>query len=320
MSSLKNIYILGIGGVGGYFGGKIARALSAQHAKGSGINVYFVARGKHLEEIKKHGLILNTVEEKHIICKPTLATDAVADLPEPDLCIICVKSYDLNPLLQALQGKIKRNTVIVPLLNGVDIYDRVRSKITEAIVLPSCVYISTYIDKPGVVTQEGGNCTILFGKDPQNPSFDPAPLFDLFNISQIKYQWSDDPFPEIWIKFIFIASLGLVTAYTNKTFGQLLESPELKEYVHSIMKEIHAISVKKGINLPPEIVSLSMQKISKFPYETMTSLQRDVQKNAKKHEGEIFGGAVIRLGRETGIPTPVTQSIYEKLANDGKLL
>jgi 2-dehydropantoate 2-reductase len=314
MTDKKNIYVLGVGGVGGYFGGKMARAFSAQHNRESAFNVSFIARGTHLQEIKKHGLTLNTVEEKRIICQPAYATDTVADLPDPDICFICVKSYDLDSLMHRLKEKVKKGTVIIPLLNGVDIYDRVKSIIDEAIVLPACVYIATSVERPGVVTQQGGNCTILLGRDPCNLSYDPTPLFDLFNRSGIKFEWYDDPFPEIWTKFIFIASLGMVTASSKKTFGQIMESPELKNNAHSIMNEIYTIAVKKGVNLPSDIVSLSLEKAGNFPYDTMTSLQRDFALSPARHEGDIFGGTVIRLGRELGVPTPATESIYEKLA------
>ncbi len=312
MSNKKNIVVLGVGGVGGYFGGKLALASSSHGNGNSEFNVYYVARGDHLAEIRKHGLILNTVEEKRLLCRPTYATDSIAELPEPDICFICVKSYDLDALLQNLKEKVTKNSVIIPLLNGVDIYDRVTNIIESATILPACVYIATRVEKPGVVTQQGGNCTILFGTDPRNPEYDPRSLFSLLDSSSIKYKWHDDPFPEIWTKFLFIASLGMVTAFSQKTFGQILESPELTGYARSIMDEIYVIAVKKRIKLPPDIVAATLDKVRSFPYETMTSFQRDVQMNPDRHEGEILGGTVIRMGRELGVPTPITDTINQK--------
>src|SRR5512133_3463805 len=118
-----NIGIIGVGGVGGYFGGKICRLVSHD------INVYFVARGGHLEEIRKHGLHVSTTSEGEWVCKPTLATDCIDDLPVLDTCLLCVKSYDLKNVVSQLQNRVSASTLIIPLLNGIDIYDRIREDI-----------------------------------------------------------------------------------------------------------------------------------------------------------------------------------------------
>lgn len=128
-----DIGIIGIGGVGGYFGGKLTSLLKMEEYKNN-VHVYFIARNKHLDEIKKNGLILSTKVEGVFICTPTLATDNFHDLPELDLCILCIKGYDLSQILLSLREKIKKNTVMIPLLNGVDIYDRVRAIIPNGMV------------------------------------------------------------------------------------------------------------------------------------------------------------------------------------------
>ena len=206
-----NIGVIGIGGVGGYFGGKLTQLLNNT----KDLAIYFVARNQHLREIQKNGLILDT-DEGVMICKPTNATDNIPELPNLDFCLVCVKSYDLDKVLIQLKEKISSNTIILPLLNGVDIYERIRSRIYNGVVLPSCVYVGTHIEKYGKVTQRGGACTIFFGKDPQNDYFDPE-IFNLFKKSNIKFKWQENPYIEIWNKYIFVASFGLVTANFNKT-------------------------------------------------------------------------------------------------------
>jgi 2-dehydropantoate 2-reductase len=116
-----NIAVIGIGGVGGYFGGKLTQLLKDD----KNINIYFIARNQHLSEIKKNCLILDT-DEGIITCIPTLAMDNIAELPKLDLCLICVKSYDLEKVLFEIKSKITDKTMILPLLNGVDIYERIR--------------------------------------------------------------------------------------------------------------------------------------------------------------------------------------------------
>jgi 2-dehydropantoate 2-reductase len=300
-----NIAIIGIGGVGGYFGGKLTQLL--QHEKD--LNIYFIARGKHLEEIRRNGLLLDT-DDGQVICKPTSATDDISKLPQLDFCLICVKSYDLSNMLIRLKPKISNKTMILPLLNGFDIYERIRSVIHNGVVFPSCVYVGTHIEKPGKVVQRGGACTIHFGKDPENDYVDPG-IFSLFQKSNIKYNWLDDPYSEIWSKFIFIASFGIVTAGYNKTIGEVMKSEELSKCVKDIMQEIYLIADKKQIQLPSTIIDDSYTKGSKFPFETKTSFQRDYEVKDKKDERDLFGSAVIQMGKQYGVKIDSTEMVYD---------
>jgi 2-dehydropantoate 2-reductase len=244
---------------------------------------------------------------------PYRVTDQPETLPDPDLCLLCVKSYDLDEALHALSAKIKKTTIIVPLLNGVDIHERIRKTLKKGIVLPACAYVGTHIEEAGVVTQKGAPGIILVGKDPAFPGFDPGPLLTLFTNADIKFTWVEDPFPAIWEKFIFIAAFGLVTAYSEKTLGGVAANPELHEMVQKIMDEILAIAQRRGITLPPGIVETSVGKAGNFPYETKTSYQRDIESKGRLNEGDLFGGTIIRMGKEAGIDTPITKKIYEEI-------
>jgi 2-dehydropantoate 2-reductase len=302
-----NIAVIGTGGVGGYFGGKLA----AKAEKDNLTNIYFIARGRHLDEIRKNGLILDT-EQGSMICNPVLATDRISELPDLDFCLICVKCYDLENVLKKIKSKITEKTCILPLLNGVDIYERIRSVIKTGIVFPSCVYVGTHIEKPGKVRQRGGTCIIHFGKDPHN-NYTPEKILELINNAGISYNWTDDPYKEIWSKFIFIASFGLVTANFDKTIGEVMEDQKLSLHVKNIMTEILQIGLKKNINLPPDIIENSYMKGKKFPFETKTSFQRDYENRRKPDERDLFGGTVIRLGKELGIKTEATKEIYDSI-------
>lgn len=299
-----NIAIIGIGGVGGYLGGKLTQLIKDEKE----LNIFFFARNQHLNEIKKNGLILDT-DEGIITCVPTLATDNLSELPELDFCLICVKSYDLKNILVQLKSKITAKTMILPILNGVDIYERVRAIIKNGIVFPSCVYVSTHIEKPGKVTQRGAACTIHFGKDPNNDYVNPE-IFEILKKANINYNWTDNPYVEIWSKFIFIASFGMVTANYNKTIGEVLQSEELSRDVKNIMKEIYNIALQKNVSLPATIIEDSYTKGNKFPFETKTSFQRDYENTDKPDERDIFGGTIIRLGEQLGVKTEATKKIY----------
>jgi 2-dehydropantoate 2-reductase len=307
------IGIIGVGGVGGYFGGKLTQILP----NSKNLHVYFVARGAHLLEINKNGLLLDT-DEGSMTCTPTLATDAIKDLPQLDVCLVCVKGYDLDKVASQLKPKIAKNTLILPLLNGVDIYERIRSVIQDGIVLPACVYVATHIEKPGKVTQRGASCIIHFGNDPQKSYVDPQ-FFELFKKANIKFDWTGNPYPKIWGKFIFISSFGLVTACFNKTLGEVIQSDELSSHVKDIMAEIYTIALQKRVDLSPTIIDESFETGKKLPFEAKTSFQRDYENREKPDERDIFGGTIIRLGEQLGIKTETTKMIY-KLIQENKVM
>jgi 2-dehydropantoate 2-reductase len=307
---IKNIWVFGVGGVGGYFGGKIAYFLQN---KTDERRVFFIARGKHLEEIRKSGLILNTPEKKGIICKPAMATEDVREIPSPDLCFICVKAYDLNNTVNELKGVLKEDTIIIPLLNGVDIYERIRSITNMGIVLPACVYVGTHIEKPGVVTQNGGDGVILLGNDPEKARFNPEPVINLFNETGIKHIWNENPYTAIWEKYIFISAFGLVTAFSGKTIGEVLSNQNLKGLTEDIIREVVLIARKKDIELSNEIIEKTMEKGKHFPFNTKTSYQRDVETSGKKNEGDLFGRTILSMGKELGVSTPKTEEVYSAI-------
>jgi len=302
-----NIAVIGVGGVGGYFGGKLTSLLRF----GRGPRVYFIARGAHLEAIRAHGLLLDT-DEGEMICRPTRALEDIAELPRVDLCLLGVKGYSLREVLIPLTTRIHGRSMILPLLNGIDIYERIRSVIPRGIVFPACVYVGTHIERPGKVTQRGGSCTIHFGRDPNNDFVNPR-VFDMLRRSNIKYSWSEYPYTEIWSKFIFIASFGLVTANSSRSIGEVMRSEDLSGQVKNIMTEIHRIAMKKRISLPASILEDSYTKGSAFPFELKTSFQRDYEDRDRPDERDIFGGAIIRMGRELGVDTPATEAVYESI-------
>lgn len=303
-----NIAIIGIGGIGGYFGGKLTKLLQGNQ----GAKVFFVARGKQLQAIKATGLLLDS-EDGQMTCRPTMATDRIADLPPLDYCLICVKGYDLTNVLEQLKDKVTDSTVIIPLLNGVDIFERIRAIIKKGYLHPAGVYISTFVESPGHVVQRGPLSTIFLGHDPAQAKENKS-LLPLFDAAGIKYGWKDDPFLEIWNKYIFIASFGLVTAETGWTFGEVFSSLEHLEKARAIMGEIVALGRAKGIALSPSIIEDTVTKASKFPAGTRTSFQRDVELKDRPDERDLFSGSIVRLSRQLGIPVPVTEKVSAAIA------
>jgi 2-dehydropantoate 2-reductase len=226
-----------------------------------------------------------------------------------------VKSYDLPDVMRALTLRINDKTIVMPLLNGVDICERIRDILDKGIVLPACVYVGTHIDKPGVVSQKGGDGVILCGADPQRPGFVQGTLIDFFGEAGIRFEWRDDPYTAIWEKYLFIASFGLVTVLSGKTLGGVFTDEALRALVRGIMNEIVSIAKKKGIDLAEDVVAVSLARAGNFPFDAKTSFQRDVEKRGGRNEGDLFGSTIIRMGGALGVETPITQSVYKSIQN-----
>lgn len=303
---IRNILVAGTGGVGGYFGSLLARASGGRH-------ITFIARGEHLKVIREKGLTLDTDEEKGLHCRPDLATDDPSEAPVPDLCVITVKGYDLDDISRKLSAYGGDHTVFLPLLNGVDIRERIRRHISTGVVLPACVYVSSSITAPGRVRQIGPAGSVVAGRDPARPEYDITEVQTLFADAHIPFSTPVDPYPDIWQKFLFIASYGLVTAAGRKNFGELLADAELVKTTEAIISETAAVGRAAGVALPEDAENIAMAAGKKFPPETRTSFQRDIEAGKRKNEGDLFGGTILRMGQKYGVPTPVTEQVYRKI-------
>jgi 2-dehydropantoate 2-reductase len=304
------IGMVGVGGVGGYFGGKLAHAF--QDKPDASVEIYFVGRGDHLEAIQREGLTLRTTGEETLLCRPARATDRFEALPEIDVFLIAVKGYDLENVADALSSRIKDQTIVLPFLNGCDIRERLQRRIRRGRLLPGCVYISSFLEGPGVVVQSGTPGKIILGPDPDT-RFRPDDLLEIFGRAAIQVEFKEDPFPAIWEKYIFIAGYGLVTACFNKPLDETYGDDRLREKVRGIMEEIRQIALVKGICLPDHIVEVSLKKAGLFPKGTPTSLQRDIRWKKGKNELDLLGKTILDQGRALQIPTPATKDVVEAL-------
>ena len=305
-----NVCFFGVGGVGGYYGTLLSKYFN-ETGKG---NTYFIARGKHKDAIIEKGLLLKKEGgEEEILIKPHFCTDTVNDLPVCDIVVVSVKGYDLENVTKEIGEITDETSIILPLLNGADIYDRMRQHLKKGYILPACLYLGTHIESPGVIFQKGGNSQILIGKDPLYPEFYPEKLMSLFKQANILIEFFEDVDIEIWTKYIFIASFALVTATNNKTFGEVINDERLSILVKNIMREIALIANALKIGLPSDIVETSFSKASQFSYETKTSFQRDVETKGRKSEWDLFGSTIIRYAERFSIPVNSTKETLDKL-------
>jgi 2-dehydropantoate 2-reductase len=304
------IAVVGLGGVGGYFGGKIARkyAGSPEH------RVVFVARGAHLAAIRSDGLLLKTVEGDFRV-KPDLATDNPSETGRCDLVLFSVKEYDLEAAAAALLPLLHEKTVVLPVLNGVDIAERLRSILPLGAVLSGCVYISAFIEAPGIVRQVGGTCQLLFGPDDGQAEM-YRPLETLLKEAGIKAELSAAIAVPLWTKYLFVSPMAGVTSLMGMCFGDVMADEKGRGIVRGLMAEIERLAAAKGIALPADSVDRGIATVERFPYATRSSLQLDYERG-RRTELELFIGYAVRAGRLLGVPMPLHEELYSALSRKG---
>lgn len=307
--SKKHIVVLGQGGVGGYFGFKINQANETSKK----YKVSFVARGETYQRIQENGLVLLSPEHPIDHTYPDAVEQNIRNLKDLDLVLICVKEYDLENICRELKEIISNETVLLPMMNGADIYERIRKIIPGNIILPTCLYVASHIKEKGIVEHKGKAGKMIVGRDPEHFSADVEWIVDVLKESKIDFDFKDNSITDIWTKYIFIASFGLVTAKHNSSIGTVCTDETQKTEALEIMKEIRLIADSKRIALDKEIIEKTFERAVTFPFETPTSLQLDINSRKENNELELLGGAILRFGKELAINTPFTYKIYNEI-------
>ena len=295
--------IVGIGGIGGYYGGLLAR----HYADDKNVEIVFIARGNHLVQIKKSGLKLITAKET-LTVRPDLATDNPCGCGIFDCVIFCVKAYDLEESAELLSPAIGENTLVISLLNGVDNADRLRVILNKGKILNGCVYISAHIVRPGVVQQEGVLTKLFFGNE-SDETLDGKKLEAFFGKANIDAQYRTDINNIVWEKYVLISAFASATAYLKKTMRGILESENGKKLLEQLLAEVLYIAKAKQIVLPEGIREQIIAKVSTFPLTTKTSMQMDFE-NGGKAELETFTGFIVREAEKYGISVPTYEKVY----------
>ena len=291
------IAVLGSGGIGGYYGVLLAKA---------GHDVAFVARGLHLEAIQRRGLTVRTPEGES-----TIAVTAVADtrsVGPVDLVLFCVKSYDTEPAAQALVPLMARDTAVLTFQNGVDNVDAIASVVSAGAVLVGAVYVALQLVGPGVISRTGGEGKIVFGELSGAVTERVQRIAGAFQQSGLPHQVSADIDRVLWEKFLFIAGVGGVTALARSGIGPLLASLEGRTLLTTSCEEIVAVARAGGAPLRAEAVDSVIERAAALPPQWRSSMARDLE-DGRRLEVDALSGAVVRRGREHGIPTSVHQAI-----------
>jgi len=294
--------IMGTGGVGGYFGAKLATA---------GEDVWFVARGKHLDAMKKHGLKVTSTGGTFTI-PPEKVTGDPASIGGADVVLLCVKAYDTEVAARQISPILNDDSIVLSLQNGVDNVEKIQLQLHRGLAYAGAAYISVRITAPGEITESGGFQRIAFGPGSGSVAPRARDIHASFLSAGIKCDLHDDMNKELWRKFIFIASMGALTALSRLTHGEILSSPRTLSLTFDAMREIQAIAWKLGVDVEPVDEIKVLEGLKRFDKDTRSSMYFDLV-SGKPMEIEALNGTVVRFGEQLGIPTPIHRVIYASL-------
>ena len=303
------IGMLGLGGVGGYFGGLLAKAYFESDA----IEIVFIARGETQKAIAKNGLKIIT-DTTEISAFPSLVSNNPEEIGKLNYLICATKTYDIETSFETIKNCITTNTIILPLYNGVDATERIQKLFSENTVLQGCVYIVSMIESPGVIKKMGSYEKLFFGSK-NAPVSKLNVLQSIFEKASVESYLVENIEETVWEKFIFISALASATSYLNVNIGGILKNPENKAIYSSLLNEITAVAVAKGLALPDDIVAQTIIKLEKTPKDATSSMHRDLLAG-RNTEVVSLTKYVVDQAIKFGVATPIYQLVLEKLARN----
>jgi 2-dehydropantoate 2-reductase len=296
------IAVFGTGAVGGYFGARLAQA---------GEEVAFIARGEQLRALQDRGLRVDSPKGDFAV-RPVRATDDPAQVGPVDVVLVGVKAWQVGEAAQAMRPLVGPETFVVPLQNGVEAPSQLAAVLGDEHVLGGLCRIISQVVEPGHVRHAGLEPYVALGELDNRPSERAARLRETFARAGVAAEVPPDIGVAMWGKFLFIASFSGVGAVTRVPAGVLRSLPETRRMLEGAMHEVLAVARARGIGLPEESISQTLGLIDGLPPGGTASMQRDIVAG-RPSELESQNGAVVRLGREAEVPTPLHAFIYHTL-------
>jgi 2-dehydropantoate 2-reductase len=294
------VLVMGSGGVGGYFGGLLARA---------GHEVWFVARGPHLEAMRADGLTVIDRGESFVV-NPTRAVATPAEAGGTfDLVFFTVKTFDTESAAASLEPVVGPGTSVLPLQNGVDSIDKLAASLGPSVVLGGMTQVGARIVEPGVVERFSPFCQIVLGEPGGGASERTEKIAAALREVGVDASASADVQRALWEKFIMLAPLASTTSACNSLSGQVRGAALTKQLYLELVDEVAAVGRAQGVNLPDESVTSMVNFFNNLPDTHTTSMQRDFDAR-RKVELEALAGTVVRKGDALGVETPRFDVIY----------
>ena len=293
------IAIMGAGGVGGCLGGLLGKA---------GNDVWLIVRGEHLEAIRANGLKLVRPDTEFVV--QVNSTDNPAEVGPVDLVLFTVKTYQNRHVITTLKPLMGHETSVITLQNGVESHEQLGAVLGPSNILPGAYWASSHILSPGVIGEDVP-AQISFGEIDDTDSLRSPDIRKVFRDAGIETEISLDPLRVLWEKFIVLSALAGITSAAQTRPKELLKYPDARAMFCNAMEESLAVGLAKGINLPDNLVQDSLKYIESLP-DFQNSMQGDYEAG-RATELEALSGAVIRLGKQIGVKTPVHEFLYSVL-------
>ena len=295
--------IMGTGGVGGYFGGLLARA---------GLPVCFIARGGHLQALKENGLAVESVEPGRFNVRDTLFTDDAAEAGPCDVILYCVKTPANDTAIPFMRPMIGPDTVVISLQNGVDNGELLAREFGEGRVMEGAAYVFSAITAPGKINQTGGPRKIVFGRLGGGGSPGGEEIVGVMREAQVDARLSEDIRIELWNKFILICAVSGMTALTRRPLGEILGYDGTARMAREVMREVYQLALAMGIPLEPESDAANYRFMAQQDPAGKGSMCHDLEAG-RRLEIDSLCGYVSRMARVHGVATPLNDYLYDTL-------
>ncbi len=295
------IAVMGAGGVGGYFGGRLAQG---------GHEVSFVARGKHLEAIKAKGLTLKSPLGDATI--KVRAAEDPAELGPAEVVLFAVKLWDTESAAQRIRPLVDKGGVVIPFQNGVESIERVGKVLGAGRVMGGAAYIAGRIAEPGVIVQTGSMARLRFGPVLPAQKKTSEAFLAACKDAKIEAELTDDIVRVLWEKFVLLVSISATTTVTRKTVGVVRADPDLRWLLEACMRETWALGRKRGVKLGDDFVAQTLKFVDGLPAEMRASMAADLE-GGSRLEAPWLSGAVARMSREAGLEAPANRAVFAAL-------
>ena len=294
---------MGSGGVGGFFGGLLARA---------GHDVSFIARGAHLEAMRREGLTIERDSGETVRIPKVRAAADPAELGPADIVVISVKLWDTEEAARAIAPIVGPATGVVSLQNGVTKDEILRRHFAAGQVMGGVGYVATHIARPGVISQTGTMQRIVVGEYDGRESPRARWLRDALVAVGVKAEVSEDIRRAIWEKYVFLVGLSATTTATRRPLGAVRENARTRELLLEIMRETVAVGRALGVSLPADFAENRLAFGDTLPYDMTSSMHHDLERG-NRLEVDWLSGGVVELGRKAGVATPMNRAVWDIL-------
>ena len=293
------IAVMGTGGMGGYYGGYLAAA---------GCDVTFIARGEHLAAIQKNGLSLKG-DNGNMHINPTSATDDPGSIGPVDVVLFCVKLYDVETAAELIQPLIKKDTIVISFLNGIDGPERLAKIVGKQHVIGGAAYASAVIEAPGVVRYKGTKGHFRIGYLDGRANHGLKEFQSLYSGTPIECEISDDIVATLWDKFILLATNSGLSCICRQPVGIIYNDPDLLKLAIAMMREVESLAISKNIKIDDDIIEKSVAWSKSAPIDLYASMYHDLRKG-RPLELAGMSGFVATLGEQLKIATPCHRTVF----------